>query len=300
MIKLPNGHELEFVVASGALGWNGGGWLWEKPLVSLGFIDPSLFTVTTKTMTLKPNKGRWWAVRPMRGGVWNNMGLPNKGMSWWLDKYLGVIEHEDFMFPDYPFITKKTLPYKTLVSIAPRSVNELREMVGLGFENGLESDSNFVGYEINVSCPNTVPLEFNNIESMLEAFADRNEHSYKPCAIILKLNYQQAFYSEGFTTEQLRELLPYCDAVSLNSAPPAYGKGAYSGRLAQECNWTTAAYLQCLGFKVIYPSLWVYEDIQKVYDRGAQAISFGAVHLLRPWAATNYVRRWRHQKGVKI
>ena len=33
MIKLSNNHSFDFVVASGALGFTGKGWWWEKPLL---------------------------------------------------------------------------------------------------------------------------------------------------------------------------------------------------------------------------------------------------------------------------
>lgn len=276
MIKTRNEKEIEFVVASGALGWYGNGWPWERPLVKLGLIDPSLFTITTKTLTRFINRGRWWAVRPVKGGVWNNMGLPNNGFKWWLGQY-----REKY----------GTLPYKTLVSIAPDTRVDARRMISWGMEEeDLEYDPNFVGYELNLSCPNTQPMKFELIKEIVKVVGDGTGHIY---ATILKLNYQQAFYSEGFTDEQLKELLPYCDAISLNSAPLAYGKGAYSGKVAQQYNWATAEHLQNLGFKVIWPSLWEYEDIQKCFDKGAGAVSFGAVHLLRPWAPTQWIRRYK-------
>jgi hypothetical protein len=276
MIKTRNEKEIEFVVASGALGWYGNGWPWERPLVKLGLIDPSLFTITTKTLTRFINRGRWWAVRPVKGGVWNNMGLPNNGFKWWLGQY-----REKY----------GTLPYKTLVSIAPDTRVDARRMISWGMEEeDLEYDPNFVGYELNLSCPNTQPMKFELIKEIVKVVGDGTGHIY---ATILKLNYQQAFYSEGFTDEQLKELLPYCDAISLNSAPLAYGKGAYSGKVAQQYNWATAEHLQNLGFKVIWPSLWEYEDIQKCFDKGAGAVSFGAVHLLRPWAPTQWIKRYK-------
>jgi hypothetical protein len=276
MIETRNGKEIEFVVASGALGWFGEGWLWERPLVKRGIIDPSLFTITTKTLTRFVNRGRWWAVRPMRGGVWNNMGLPNSGFNWWLGKY-----REKY---------GSKLPYKTLVSIAPDTLTDARHMIRWGMENeDLEYDPNFVGYELNVSCPNTQPMKFETIKKIVKGIGDGTAHIY---SLILKLNYKQAFYSEGFTREQLQELLPYVDAISLNSAPRAYGSGAYSGELAQPFNWVTGDHLRSLGFKVIYPSVWEYGDIEKLYARGADAISFGAIHLLRPWAPTSFVRKY--------
>lgn len=281
MFTTRNGKQIEFVVASGALGWFGDGWPWEKPLVKLGAIDPSLFTITTKTLTRYENKGNWLAVCPVKGGVWNNMGLPNHGFLWWRTKYRNKY--------------KCKLPYKTLVSIAPNFASDANKMVYWGMiGDDLEYDPNFVGYEINVSCPNTKKLDFERILDIVKKLESGTEHIY---ALILKLNYQQAFYSEGFTEKQLLELLPLVDAISLNSAPKMYGKGAYSGKIAQEYNWATADYLQSLGFKVIWPSLWEYEDIDTVISRKAAAVSFGAIHLLRPWAPTQWIRRYLREKN---
>lgn len=295
MFTTRNGKEIEFVVASGALSWDGNGWPWEKPLVKLGVIDPSLFTITTKSLTLKPNKGRWWAVYPVKGGVWNNMGLPNKGIDWWLRNYKYV-----YCRGAGYGMGRKILPYQTLISIAPGSPNDADYILDECCRYELERDPNFVGYEVNVSCPNTKKIQFESILAIVEMVGGGNRDNYaENYTTVLKLNYHQAFYSSGFSDTQLLKFLPYVDAISLNSAPIPYGKGAYSGKLAQDYNWTTAKYLQKLGFKVIWPSLWEYEDIQKAKDDGADAVSFGAVHLLRPWAPTRWVNRYLQETGGK-
>ncbi len=54
MITLSNGHKLEYVVASGALGFDGKGWFWERPLVWLGLMRPDLFTIGIRTLTYHP------------------------------------------------------------------------------------------------------------------------------------------------------------------------------------------------------------------------------------------------------
>src|SRR6185369_4551400 len=89
MIMLSNGHKFEYMAASGALAYNGKGWLWERPLVGLGLIEPRLFTIVIKTLTRKPRKGnlRWWkpwtCVRLIPGGSVNKVGLTNPGIDWW-------------------------------------------------------------------------------------------------------------------------------------------------------------------------------------------------------------------------
>ncbi|MBI5466174.1 MAG: hypothetical protein HY974_02715, partial [Candidatus Kerfeldbacteria bacterium] len=62
MIQLANGHQLEFLAASGSLAFDGFGWPWEQPARWLKFWDPSVFTVVLKTLTFDPRSGnqRWY------------------------------------------------------------------------------------------------------------------------------------------------------------------------------------------------------------------------------------------------
>lgn len=87
MIKLSNGRKLEFLVSSGALGYDGKGWPWEWPLRWAGLLRPEEFTAVTKTLTLEPRKGnlRWYkpwdVLRPLGNGNWvNAIGLTNPGL----------------------------------------------------------------------------------------------------------------------------------------------------------------------------------------------------------------------------
>ena len=66
MIRLSNGHCLEFIVASGALGFDGRGYIHEWPLRWLGLIDPKLFTVFTKTLLPNRNRGNFRCYAPWR------------------------------------------------------------------------------------------------------------------------------------------------------------------------------------------------------------------------------------------
>ena len=42
---------------------------------------------------------------------------------------------------------------------------------------------------------------------------------------------------------------------------------------------------------VIGPSIWNFDDIEKVRFLGAKAISFGSIFLNYPWRPTLYVRK---------
>ena len=86
MITLSNGHEIKYMVASGALGFDGKSYPHEWPLRWIGLIDPSLFTVVAKTVTYKPRKGNlrwykpWGCIRLLPGGVVNAVELTIKGL----------------------------------------------------------------------------------------------------------------------------------------------------------------------------------------------------------------------------
>ncbi|HEY4504003.1 MAG TPA: hypothetical protein VJJ28_02755 [Candidatus Paceibacterota bacterium] len=86
MITLANGHKFKYMVASGALAFDGKGWPWERPLVWLGLIKPELFTVVIKSLTRTSRVGnlRWWkpwtCVRLIPGGSVNKVGLTNPGI----------------------------------------------------------------------------------------------------------------------------------------------------------------------------------------------------------------------------
>src|SRR3990167_7690284 len=101
MISLTNGHSLKWLVASGAMGFDGLGWFWERSLVALGLIRLELFTVTLRTLTRHPrpypiSNLSWW--RPWTwlpwsscscvqilpfGIVGNKVGLYNPGFDHW-------------------------------------------------------------------------------------------------------------------------------------------------------------------------------------------------------------------------
>ena len=100
MIRLSNGHWFKYMVASGALGFDGRGYWWERPLVWAGLIKPELFTVVLRTLTLKPKlypesnlswirPSTWlpWSSRSCvqflpDDGVVNKVGLWNPGFEY--------------------------------------------------------------------------------------------------------------------------------------------------------------------------------------------------------------------------
>lgn len=138
MLTLPNGKKIDFLCSSGALGFTGNGYWWEKPFFWMKWIRPEELTIITKTLTYAPRKGnyRWW--KPwetfclIKNGTVNALDLPNPGYKQWVENYYS-----------------QARCYKVIVSIAPESVDEAKEIAG-----ALSMLQDLVAIEVNVSCPN--------------------------------------------------------------------------------------------------------------------------------------------------
>ncbi len=284
-IILSNGHELKYVVASGAFGFKGKGWPWEKPLVWLGLIRPELFTVVIKTLTLKPTKGnlRWWkpwtCVRLIPGGSVNKIGLTNKGIDWWCKKIGPKIDSNKVSLVGSIYGNKK----------------QLLEMADL------LNKFDFVALEINDSCPNTghTLQQAQTIIENVKAVAKISRHP-----IILKVSCAQDYLA---ITKGLVEIV---EAIDLNSVAfekvfpgkrsPLWklekkvggGGGGVSGKPAQKFNWKVVEDLVRQNLiPVIAPSIMDAGDLAKVKKLGADAFSFGAIHLKTPWKPTTIVKQ---------
>ena len=284
MIELPNGHSFEYMAASGALGFDGNGYLWEQPLRWSGIINPSLFTVVTKTITFDKTEGNlkmynpltWGCIRPMKkGGSLNSIGLTNPGFEWFCENIA-------------PKADSSKIPL--IPSIMSEDTNELIEMAKK------LNVYDFVAIEKNDSCPNVIggcSTDFNKIIEDCRAIKEACD-----LPLILKISVKHP----------VEELVPRLDgiveAISINSVPWSIvfpgeksplmhlGGGGVSGKIAQPYTWGLVKKLiEITSIPVIGPSVWEFEDIKKLRDMGAQAISFGAIHLLHPWRPTKFVRR---------
>lgn len=281
MIQLSNGHSFEYVAASGALAYDGRGWPWEWPLRWLGLIDPSLFTIVTKTLTYHPKIGNlrwshpWSCVKLLKRGVVNAIGLTNPGLDAWLEKTA----------PRIPF-----QKYSMVCSITEDDPARL-----LGMVRKLEKLP-LRGIELNASCPNTHQELHQNVDAVVGAARLIQENSPHP--LFLKLSAQQDYLAIARASE------PYAQALSINSVPwrmafpgepsplEALGGGGVSGKAAQAFTWEmVAALAQAVKTPVVGPSVWEYEDIAKLRALGAKAISFGSIFMRHPWRPTRYVKR---------
>ncbi len=289
MIRFSNGHEFEYMVASGALAFDGFGWPWERPLVKCGIIKPELFTVVAKTITRNPRKGNlkmwkpWSSIQILdEHSAVNKVGLTNPGFDWWY-RTIG------------PTVSRKKL---ALVASIFGSRSELVEMA-----TSL-NDVALVGLEVNASCPNTGhPL--GDIESVVDDVRAVKSVSRHP--LIIKVSVAQDYCA---IVQRLEDTV---EAVALNSVPweivyppnrprqsPLWrlekvvggGGGGVSGTYAKKHNWLAVNQLrEHTHVPIIGPSVMEYEDLAKVRRAGASAISFGAIHLLTPWKPTAIVRK---------
>ncbi len=286
MITLSNGHNFKYVVASGALSFDGQGWPWEKPLLWLGLIKPELFTVVIKTLTRHPREGnlRWWkpweCVRLIPGGSVNKVGLTNPGVEWWCLKVAPKIDFNKFSIVGSIFGDRK----------------ELVEMARMMNCFGLKA------IEVNPSCPNTGHA-MQDTETVVEDVKAVKKVSRHP--IIVKVSVKQDYLAIAHCLARIAE------AISLNSVPweivfpngersslwrlekrVGGGGGGVSGKPAQKYNWEAVEKLSRQGsLPVIGPSVMKFEDLICVRSLGASAISFGSIFLRAPWRATRIVEK---------
>lgn len=273
MITLSNGKKLLFLLASGMMGFDGRGStkihrVIYKTLKFFGLYNPSLFTIITKTVTPQPIKGPK-KIRPLRNGWWNNYGLDNPGISGFLPK------------------NKEKTDYKNIIiSITARTMPELQMMVDK--LNILTPD--ITAIELNVSCHSYILEDADLIIDMCHFLAGISKFP-----ILLKIGKKNNYIKIAKKTEKIIQ------AIDINSVPE--DNGAISGERAQFVNWRILKQLaDYTSTPLIGPSIWHYEDIESLFDIGANAVSFGCismVHPKRPWGPilpTKYVKRYMSGK----
>lgn len=289
MIKFSNGHAFEYMTASGALGFNGKGWPWEQPLRWIGLLDPTLFTSVTKTLTLQPRKGnlRWHnpfrCLRPVSGGIINAVGLSNPGIDWWCKK-IG------------PSVDSNKIPLVASIFGEPEELAEMTKML---------NKFDLVGLEINASCPNAESRVLQDTARIIAGCEAVRTNSRLP--LILKVSVAHD------VSQIVKEAGGLIEALSINSVPwkmifpnhrsplENFGGGSVSGKIAQPFTWGLVKKIAGLtSIPVIGPGVWDFDDLKKVRNLGAKAISFGSVFLYRPWRPTLYVRKELKLKQLRV
>ncbi len=282
MITLSNRHYFEYAAAC-ALGFDGQGWPHEQPLRWLGLLDPSLFTVFSKTLTRNPRPGnlRWYnpagCIRLIRNGskiigVHNAVGLTNPGIDWYCRK-IG------------PKVDSIKVPLAGSIYGDPHELGEMAQML---------NDFDLVALEINAFCPNTPDGILTNTKKIIQGCFMVRDASRFP--IILKVS--PAHNVESF----IKQVEDYIEAISINSVPwqmifpdqksplSHLGGGAVSGKVVQSFTWGMVKKLvELTDIPVIGPSVWDHPDIEKLRRIGAQAVSFGSVFIPYPCRPTQFV-----------
>jgi dihydroorotate dehydrogenase len=286
MIKLSNGHVFEYMVSSGALGYDGQGWPHERLLTRLGKIEPSLFTSVTKTLTFYSCSGNGHLFRCVRfipGGVVNAVALRNPGFDWWCE-IIG------------PKVNSSKIPLAASIFGTPAELAEMAERL---------EDYDLVGIEINASCPNTDTDILENTVRVIASCEAVKRVSRQP--IILKISVVHDVERIVKETESLVEALainsvPWSIVFPERESPLAhFGGGGVSGKAAQACTWDLVSRLSELtDIPVIGPSVWNYCDLAEVRKRGARAIGLGSIFLRYPWRPTSFVRKEQKTKNQRV
>lgn len=286
MIKLSNGHEFEYMVSSGALAFDGKGWPWERPLVWLGRMNPSLFTIVLKSVTRYPRKGnmRHFLDGPnvvkLLPNIWNPngavnaVGLTNMGIEKWIE----------WANRNQEYLSKGNF-ISSLYSEKPEEFAEMSAMI-----SGLP----LKGIEINASCPNTGADLAKNADEVIGGVGLVRKNTALP--IILKLSVAQDYMKIA------KEVEGKVEAISVNSVPwhiifpnkesplAEFGGGGVSGKPAQKFMWQVVNRLTTRTSIPVIGSVWDFDDIKQVRLLGAGAVSFGSLHIRYPWRPTQYVK----------
>jgi len=311
-IKLSNGHVFTYLVASGALKYDGSGWWFEKYFMRFfnlwnGLIDPRLFTVIGKSITREPKKGnlKWTdmfgfgCVRHIKDGVVNAVGLTNPGFDWWMKDVAPRV---------------KSLPWKLIMSLygTPEELAQMAKVLE-------ESKCGIVAIEVNVSCPNThdgLP----DIDYVIRSMKVVKENTSLP--IIAKLSPDQDYKTivplvasmvEAIDINTAPWNLVFDEALDQTSSPLAHlakTGGGVSLMAARGCTWRMIRELVGLELlPVIGCGIMKHEDMACLLNGyGVRAISFGAIHIpnfWKPWTwgnpakPTRFVRKHMREQAEK-
>lgn len=310
MIRLSNGHEIEYACSAGALGYWGEAWPWERILLYLSIpdfsrrnladkllhwekpLDRAMMTVFGKTTTSPGRLGnyRWYkprdTLRFLPGGTVNAHGWANPGF--W-------VVAEDIEKSYNPKL------YALVLNFFSDDFRKLAQMARRC------RDLPIVAIEIDPYCPNvqhSVPMTVGRLQEMCEII--RRESS-KP--VILKLSAASWPLLERIVMTVHRIV----EAITINTVPWAicfpdkvsplahHGGGGVSGKAAQHINWPFIHDIVEIGLiPVIGAGVWEYEDIAKVRTLGVGAVSFGSIFLRNPFLPCYYIRRDLRDRTLEI
>jgi len=286
MIRLSNGYEFEFCCASGALGFDGRGYFWERPWHWLGRLRHPKMAVITKSLTFDARKGnlKWWCpwrcVRLVEDGFVNAVGLTNPGFGWWLRKVAPRLNHP------------------TIVSIVAETMSTLKSML----ERLNKLSYPVVGVELNMSCPNTQEMEYGDVYNYALYASSWSRHpvivklsALHPCASICKE------LDGKIAAVDLINTIPWTELWTIEPSPLAkYGLlGGVSGLpIAQHAREALTSVTRAEVSMPIISGGGVYdrEEAEERFALGADAVAFGSIYIRKPWLPYQIVEQWSKER----
>jgi len=251
----------------------------------------------TKSITLEPRLGNPAPrVAEFDSGMMNSVGLANPGLARARDEKL-------------PWIAANVRRARVLVSVAGHTLDEYFRLI-----EGLDAADGFVGFEINLSCPNDarrdgVPFALDP-DAVTEIMSGCRARTERP--ILAKLAPNDP--SLGVTVRRAEEA--GADAITLVNTMPGLLLDPTSGqpRLGQGAGGVSGPALRPVGIRAVrearsntgLPLLGVggvlaTEDAVAYGRAGANLVQMGTATFAAPRAATDLIsglERWGRRQGV--
>jgi len=251
----------------------------------------------TKSITLEPRLGNPAPrVAEFDSGMMNSVGLANPGLARARDEKL-------------PWIAANVRRARVLVSVAGHTLNEYFRLI-----EGLDAADGFVGFEINLSCPNDarrdgVPFALDP-DAVTEIMSGCRARTERPISAKLAPNDP----SLGVTVRRAEEA--GADAITLVNTMPGLLLDPTSGqpRLGQGAGGVSGPALRPAGIRAVrearsntgLPLLGVggvlaTEDAVAYGRAGANLVQMGTATFAAPRAATDLIsglERWGRRQGV--
>jgi len=302
MISLGEKVSARIFFSSGALGFDGKGYWWERLLIWLKLLTiPTEAVIILKTLTRHPTKGNllWWCPwrcvrfidhdgRDVTWKPWrwrgactlNAVGLTNPGIDAWCDR---------------EFVPLAFSKHRVVVSIMPKSVEECIYMIE---KLNRFNVFNLVGVEINASCPNSGEDISKNRELMVDLALCAMARSKRP--VILNLGAENDCTGIAFDLASTNIIIRCVNTMRYNSVFPErrsplkrLGGGGISGSLIRPYRDVTYREIRAaapnlpiiLGGGINSPG-----TLKAATALKPQAIALGTVMLTRPFAVPDLVR----------
>lgn len=251
----------------------------------------------TKSVTLEPREGNAAPrVAEFSAGMLNSIGLANPGL-------------ERTRREKLPWIARSVRKAKVFVSVAGHTVQEFHELVG-----GLDDADGFVGFEINLSCPNDArrdgapfALDPDAVTRIVEGCRARTQ---RPLSAKLAPN------DPDVATTVRRAVEAGADALTLTNTLPGLLLDASSGRaeLGAGGGGLSGPALRPASIRAVQAARGATDvpifgvggvlgpaDAVAHARAGADLVQMGTATFASPRASTNLVgglRRWGRRHGV--